>query len=169
MAVVPSGLDALHAKTLRALIASTAAFRTWTGTGTQAAAEARILYLEGHAAASAAQAPYGAVGLPEDDIEIRIIGSPNTGVVAGDLVFGLFDYINPLNDELDEVMTFWNSTGGIIKEMVENAGTTADLMSFTRMIVGKPTLEHPDQVQQAAAGRLIEQFFKVFYEDSPVV
>ena len=172
MAVALTGILGETANSLRNLIASSAAFRTWTGTADEAEARLRI-----HFMASAPvfpdkddDVPFAQIGTNMDLMDLDQHGAGSGMALTGDLKFSFLDFIDPAVALTDEIHTFLNTIGAILTELDANKGRASG--AFYYMDVQKIRI-HPwalvnantdtDQARQA-----IEQFFQAFFVESPI-
>jgi hypothetical protein len=170
-ATVPAYVQALPALHLRRLIASSAAFRTWVGAGSeQAAFDAATFYID--VPTIPVNGKFASLGPPQDDeasFSLSPRGAPNDYAVAGRLEFVLRAPRTTSDSIADQVMDFWNTCGQIIEEMVANSGTTGGLgarLEFTELSGTGPLWSHEDEDQDEAP--YILAFYTVVFEDGVV-
>lgn len=138
MAVVPTGIEGLPLKFLRELLAESATFQSWVGVGDASAALARIHYV-GFSDPGSKTRPYAIVDVGVEDgfsLTKNAGGSSNSFGVGGILSMELIESVDTGQDIADQVVTFINTTGAIIREMSLLAGSDGflDFMEVMRVL-----------------------------------
>lgn len=119
MAIVPAGMISLPLSYLRATIAESAAFQSWTGTADAAAALLRIFPV----ATESVIYPLCLVDWADNfKRSMDAAGSRNYFRQDGDLAMIFMDIVDPAHDETEASYDFMNKVGAVIDEMESYAG-----------------------------------------------
>ncbi len=123
MATIPSGVFAVQLLNLKNLIANGSNFQTWTGAANSTAAKAFIHYFDAPAATTGNFCEIW----PGEDWSLRRNSElyfSDAGTVAVMFRSDIADADEPETELADAALTFMNSIGGIVDDMMNDADTS---------------------------------------------
>ena len=162
MAVTPTGSEGVPLVKVRALISQSAAFQTWTSSGSAGAALAHIHYV-GLDNPAAVTHPFAIVGYSQEDGHDRAkVGSPRAFDDDGSVVVAFVAEVHSEAATIaDQVVMFANNTGAIWTEVVAltGVGDALNIEKITRQF--GPLLSSSDE--EADDPTHLESHFRVQY------
>lgn len=163
MAVTPTGFVSLPMANLKESLAQCAAFRTFVGAESVAAARALIYQLDVVDPASIDR-PYAVVGLGEINGEKIAGGAQNVFSASGAPMFILVADVNTALPHDDQVLTMTNALGAIVVQLAQNTGAYG-YFSFDQFTISAKLTnddKYPDE------GPMVEGLCVFPYDGSPI-